>query len=372
MSSNNKNRVPILSFFSGGGFLDMGFEMAGFSIIWTNENDPLFAKMHAYGITSWRKARGNGVKAEIFNTKSIEDISTDEILDEAFPEGVPDNFGIIGGPPCQDFSSAGNNNGFNGERGHLTKVFFDYILDLNPQFFLFENVKNLWNNNNHRKQLSVILNKVRNKYFIDHKILNSIDYGVPQDRNRLFIIGLRKPEKQRSDFLESEFKFPWPLDRKYNNSLNKYSWPDTNKFGTKIKKPAEIPGELTLINIVLKRKDETSVSNGNEYFLPYSKKFWQIEEGNTHMRSFKRLHRYRYSPTACYGNNEVHLHPFLPRRLSVREALRIQSVDDTYLIPTDISLEAKFKMIGNGVPVKLSYAVAKSIMKYLEKNGYLH
>jgi DNA (cytosine-5)-methyltransferase 1 len=66
------------------------------------------------------------------------------------------------------------------------------------------------------------------------------------------------------------------------------------------------------------------------------------------------------------------LHPFLPRRLSVREALRIQSVDDTYLIPTDISLEAKFKMIGNGVPVKLSYAVAKSIMKYLEKNGYLH
>ena len=87
----------------------MGFEQAGFSIIWTNENDELFARMHSAGITAWRKARGNGVKAEIFNTKSIEEITPEEIIKEAFPNGKPNVFGIIGGPPCQDFSAAGNN-----------------------------------------------------------------------------------------------------------------------------------------------------------------------------------------------------------------------------------------------------------------------
>ena len=71
MSKQIDTPIPILSFFSGGGFLDMGFEDAGFKIIWTNENNTTFAKMHSAGITTWRKARGNNDKAEIFNTKSI-------------------------------------------------------------------------------------------------------------------------------------------------------------------------------------------------------------------------------------------------------------------------------------------------------------
>src|SRR5439155_10118446 len=69
MNIKEPNKIPILSFYSGGGFLDMGFEKAGFEVVWTNENDPVFAELHAAGITSWRKARGNGIKAEIFNTK---------------------------------------------------------------------------------------------------------------------------------------------------------------------------------------------------------------------------------------------------------------------------------------------------------------
>lgn len=362
--------IPILSFFSGGGFLDMGFEQAGFSIIWTNENNKVFAEMHSHGITSWRKARGNGIRAEIFNTNSIEDISPGAILNEAFPNGKPEKFGIIGGPPCQDFSSAGHNNGFLGERGHLTKVFFDYIVKINPHFFVFENVQNLWNNKKHNKKLLEILVNVRKKYFLDHKILNSINFGVPQDRNRLFIVGIRKPESWVDGFIESEFSFPWPIDPIYNNSIKKYEWPQKNKFRNRIARPQEIPKEITIENIVLKRNEESLVPNGKEYFNPYSAKFWLIDEGDTRNRSFKRLHRYRYSPTACYGNNEVHLHPFLPRRLSVREALRIQSVDDTYILPPDISLVSKFKMIGNGVPVKLSFAVAKALNNFLERYKY--
>jgi DNA (cytosine-5)-methyltransferase 1 len=123
MSNHNENKIPILSFYSGGGFLDMGFEMAGFEIVWTNEIDEVFAKLHSAGITSWRISRGNGIKAEIFNTKSISEISSDEIISEAFPNGKPAVFGIIGGPPCQDFSIMGNMEGFNGNRENLPLYF---------------------------------------------------------------------------------------------------------------------------------------------------------------------------------------------------------------------------------------------------------
>jgi DNA (cytosine-5)-methyltransferase 1 len=129
MSESKENKIPILSFFSGGGFMDMGFEQAGFDIIWTNEFDETFAKLHAAGITSWRKSQGNGVKAEIFNTKSITEIKSKEILVEAFPNGKPKSFGMIGGPPCQDFSINGSMKGFNGERGKLTIIYFDKILE---------------------------------------------------------------------------------------------------------------------------------------------------------------------------------------------------------------------------------------------------
>ncbi len=90
-----------------------------------------------------------------------------------------------------------------------------------------------------------------------------------------------------------------------------------------------------------------------------------IDEGETNRPSFKRLHRYRYSPTASYGNNEVHLHPYLNRRLSVREALRIQGVDDSYILPSNLPLSKKFKMIGNGVPVPLAKEVAISLKNFL-------
>ena len=92
-----------------------------------------------------------------------------------------------------------------------------------------------------------------------------------------------------------------------------------------------------------------------------------IYEGDTKRRSFKRLHRYKYSPTTCFGNNEVFLHPYENRRLTVREALRIQGVDDKYVWGTD-RLSQKFKIISNGVPVPLAQVVAKSVFEFLAKN----
>lgn len=375
-NKNNSNplsiKIPVLSFYSGGGFLDMGFEMAGFEIVWTNENDELFAQFHSAGITSWRKSRGNGIKAEIFNTKSIAGITSDEIVKQAFPDGKPGYFGIIGGPPCQDFSLRGSQKGFNGDRGKLTIIFINKILELKPAFFVMENVPGLLRIKSNAEYLENLMNRLNGNYYVNHKLLNAIDYGVPQFRERVFFVGINKDVVNKDDLefdLLNRWFFPWPHCKEFNGAFKKYKWPDPISLGKLVKKPKEIPFELCVESCLVPEKKITEVPNANEYFKLHIKGTRQkkIKEGETNRPSFKRLHRFKYSPTACYGNNEVHLHPYLQRRISVREALRIQGVPDEYVLPEGLSMTKKFKMIGNGVPVPLSHAVAEALKKFLTK-----
>lgn len=369
MSNHNRNKIPILSFYSGGGFLDMGFEKAGFEIVWTNENNELFAKLHASGITSWRKSQGNGIKAEIFNTNSIADISVAEILDEAFPAGKPKKFGIIGGPPCQDFSVYGSRGGFEGERGKLTILFFKNILALRPTFFVMENVAGLIRQRSNKEYLDKLLKNVKRYYHIDYKILNALNFGVPQFRERVFFAGISKEiaDKKSIGTTPKGHWFSWPENELYNDAFNKYSWPEAVNYGRQLAKPAGIPIELCVESCLVPDSQLNQVSNANEYFNLHSsiQKLREIQEGQTNRPSFKRLHRFRFSPTACYGNNEVHLHPYKHRRISVREALRIQGVPDEYVLPSDVPLSRKFKMIGNGVPVPMAEAVGSAMKKFL-------
>lgn len=128
----------------------------------------------------------------------------------------------------------------------------------------------------------------------------------------------------------------------------------------------QIPDKYHKLFVSSSFKDlHSKIPNQEEFFTPYSQKFKKIREGDTNRKSFKRLHRYRYSPTVAYGNNEVHLHPTEFRRISVREALRLQTVPDSYILPMEISLTHKFKLISNGVPTKLSSLMAKEIKRTL-------
>ena len=88
-------------------------------------------------------------------------------------------------------------------------------------------------------------------------------------------------------------------------------------------------------------------------------------KGDVSAKSFKRLHRYRYSPTAWYGNQEVHLHPWRPRRISVREALRIQTVPDAYVLPKDEPISGRFKAISNGVPCLMAKKIGLTLYDVL-------
>jgi len=362
------NKIKILSFFSGGGFLDMGFEMAGFETVWSNEFDSAFSKLHAAGITSWRKTNGNNNIAEIFNTKSIEDINSNEIISEAFPNGKPSFFGIIGGPPCQDFSMNGKHKGFNGSRGKMTVQYFEKISKIKPSFFVMENVTGLVKNKSHKEYLLKLLKDIESDYFIDFKTLNALDFGVPQFRERVFIIGIRKKYFNKK-IIEISW-FDWPSNANYFNVAKTYDWPKPSPFKQEVRNFNKLPLELCVESCLVQDSEILGIPNADEFFNIRTSlsKLSKIKEGETNRPSFKRLHRYKYSPTACYGNNEVHLHPYENRRLSVRETLRIQGVPDTYILPKDIPLSKKFKMIGNGVPVPLAFSIAESLNNFIKKN----
>ncbi|MDP2413380.1 DNA cytosine methyltransferase [Daejeonella sp.] len=368
------SKIPILSCFSGGGFLDMGFEIAGFSIVWTNEIEPSFSTFYSEGITSWKKnkeAINNEIKCTISNNYSIKDVTQETVIDEAFGGEKPDVFGMIGGPPCQDFSINGNLNGFKGDRGSLTDTYLYKVLELQPSFFVMENVTGLIKVKKHGKHFFELLKAMADDYLIDWDVLNSLEFGVPQSRERIFVIGLNKKQFQL-DSIKLNIKgqwFPFRENAIYQNPQTYYKWPQPNAFGNSVSKSNDIPLQLCLDSCLVPYNEEQNIPNADEYFnlTGDKERFKQIKEGETNRPSFKRLHRFKYSPTACYGNNEVHLHPYYNRRLSVREALRIQGVDDSYVLSTKGQLSKKFKMIGNGVPVPLAAAVAKTLRDFINK-----
>ncbi len=362
--------IPIMSFFTGGGFFDIGFKQAGFSICWTNENCPSFITGYEHGMSSWLSSAGkNGlVTAHISNPGSIWDLVARHVLKEAFSGLRPQTFGVIGGPPCPDFSTGGTHAGGNGSNGQLTTVFVDMIYALQPTFFVIENVPGLYRFRKHRKFLEQKIAQLRDRnYVVDCAILNALEFGVPQDRERLFVVGFQRPVAERAVGRKLTRKengwFPWPVIDKYTRA-KLLPWPKTGPFGEKPEKPKGIPIELTVYSALLGNGDPEPIANGDEFFNPYSRKFGEVQEGDVSGKSFKRLHRYRFSPTAWYGNQEVHLHPWKPRRLSVREALRIQSVPDEYVLPDNMSLSAKFKMICNGVPCVLAFHVASAVKDF--------
>lgn len=366
---NKVKQIPVISLFSGGGFMDMGFINAGFDIVFANEYDKTFAKLHDEGLASWTKGHEKKY-CPISSTKSLADMNPEDILHQAFPCGTPALWGIIGGPPCQDFTMNGNGKGFGGERGKMTHVFYNRIRKMKPSFFVMENVPGLLMRKEQKQILdTLLLNNICEDYYIDRKILNALDFGVPQYRKRVFIVGLRKdsftPTLKREPSLSdvTSMDFPWPK-AKYPNAEKKYNWPSMTPFGAiDISKPDHIPYCLCVESCLEGAKE---LPNGNEYFA-FTKdveKRKEIQEGDTKRRSFKRLHRYRYSPTTCFGNNEIFLHPYENRRLTVREALRLQGVDDKYCLGPG-RFSSKFKIISNGVPTPLANVVANSLYECL-------
>ncbi|ENM5916964.1 DNA cytosine methyltransferase [Vibrio mimicus] len=362
----------IFSFFSGSGFLDLGFELSGFDVRFVNEFHQPFLDAYKYS-----REHMNLPKPKYgHHLGSIDDFVTGDkkqllhdLVQEAKSEALT---GFIGGPPCPDFSVAGKNKGSDGDNGVLTRVYVDSIVQNQPDFFLFENVKGLWRTIKHRAFYDEMKAKLEAAgYVLTDRLTNSIEFGVPQDRDRILMFGIHRKhvgEELTSEQLTNDFH--WEREVKFDKAkvLDKSIWPEFSDYKEnsvrKLPRHLEEVSELT-VDHWFKKNDVYKHVNAKHHFKPYSDKFKTIQEGDDSKKSFKRLHRFRYSPTAAYGNNEVHLHPYKSRRLSAAEALAIQSLPKEFHLPPTMTLSDMFKTIGNGVPFLASQCIANTIHHYL-------
>ena len=332
-------KMKIISLFSGCGGLDLGFEKAGFTISVANEFDK----------TIWETFEINHP-----HTKLIKgDIRN--IQEKNFPDDID---GIIGGPPCQSWSEAGSLRGINDARGQL---FFEYIRILNdkqPKFFLAENVSGMLSNRHSEAVKNIVSMFEECGYDVSISLVNAKDYGVAQERKRVFYIGFRKD-------LNIDFQFP------------KGSTEDDNK-------------KITLRDIIWDLKDTAvptldrnihnpEAINNNEYFTgSYSPIFmsrnrvksWN-EQAFTVQASGRQCQLHPQAPKMVkVGHNDcrfVEGQEHLYRRMTVREVARVQGFPDDFKFVYTNADDA-YKMIGNAVPVNLAYEIALAIKTVLEEN----
>ena len=159
--------MQIVSLFTGAGGLDLGFEKAGFNIVWANEFDK----------TIWDTFRANFSHSKL-DGRSIVDIPSSD---------VPSAVGIIGGPPCQSWSEAGAGRGIKDNRGQLFYEYIRILKDKEPLFFLAENVSGILLPK-HKEAFEGILSQFKSlDYNVNFSLLNAHDYDVPQDRKRVVI-----------------------------------------------------------------------------------------------------------------------------------------------------------------------------------------
>lgn len=334
--------MNVISLFSGCGGLDLGFEMAGFDIPVANEFDKKI----------WETFKANHP-----NTKLIEGDVRKITKEDIAPYIVGEVDGIIGGPPCQSWSEAGALRGIEDERGQL---FFDYIRilkDFKPKFFLAENVSGMLADR-HSDAVKNILNLFDEAgYDVSLTMVNAKDYGVAQERKRVFYIGFRKD-------LEIKFTFPEgsTKDDEKKITLRDIIWDLQD----------------TAVPAAEKNKRNPEAINNNEYFTgAYSTIFmsrnrvksWD-EQAFTVQASGRQCQLHPQAPKMVkYGKNDcrfVEGKEALYRRMTIREVARVQGFPDDFKFIYE-ETDMGYKMIGNAVPVNLAKEIAIAIRKTLEE-----
>lgn len=368
-----EQKINIFSFFSGAGFLDLGFELSDhFEVVYVNEFHKAFNDVYRYSRSKMGIAEpkyGHHVEDITRIIGSPELLELKSHVEESKRSRLT---GIIGGPPCPDFSVAGKNRGKEGENGKLSGTYVALICETLPDFFLFENVKGLYRTAKHREffeQLKSKLAKVG--YVMTEQLINSIEFGAPQDRDRIILIGFRKDiaKKLNLPYKGRDLQdFDWEKNKLYTREVLNLPWPKTTPYHEDLPTPVPegIIKELT-VQYWWDKNDVLNHPNANMFFQPRAGlyRFQSKDEGDDLKKCYKRLHRWRYSPTVAYGNNEVHIHPYKPRRISVSEALALQSLPKEYQLPPNMTLTDAFKTIGNGVPFMAALGIAKNIIDYI-------
>ncbi len=346
MRGNKIESYSFASFYSGAGGMDLGFKQAGFLPKFANDIDPLAIKT----LNALLKVE-HGVAADISSYSLPSDLSVDL---------------VIGGPPCQGFSVAGKMDPSDPRSQHVWK-FLELVSTLKPQAFVMENVKNLAANDRWKELKTSLVNAAEILgYSTRIFLLTASDFGVPQNRERMFMVGIRGrvPTKPISTSGDSR-----PTVRAALSELPKYGLPGNNGFCT-----AKIS---TATNPVLRKSPYAGMlfngagrpmnpdapaptlpasMGGNrtpilDQSLLEGSEIGFVEKYHEHLRN---------------GGEVISEVPATLRRITVEEAARLQSFPIGMHWEGPIS--ARFRQIGNAVPPKLAYYVALSVLKSLKQN----
>ncbi|MBO0350451.1 DNA cytosine methyltransferase [Phormidium pseudopriestleyi FRX01] len=381
---NPQTRPIAVDLFAGAGGMTLGFEQAGFDVLAALEIDPIHCATHEYNFPKWKVL-----------CKSVVEVTGEEIRNQS-EIGDREIDVVCGGPPCQGFSLMGKR-ALDDPRNSLVFHFIRIVTELQPKYFIMENVRGL-TQGQHKQFLEEIIAQFHDSGYEvlnPYQVLNSAHYGVPQNRERLFLIGCREG-----------LSFP------------EYPTPITNPPGCKLSHLSELPSTPTVWEAIqdLPRVEEYAKLRDRDWltykYKPASEYGTQMQgiSGESHNYAYPRKwdsriltgnHRTQHSQGAIArfkatlpGKSEpvsrFHkldsnglcntlragtpsnrgaytsprpIHPVEPRCITVREAARLHSYPDWFRF--HVTKWHGFRQIGNSVPPLLAEAVAAEIIRVL-------
>lgn len=322
----------VVSTFTGCGGMDLGFEQAGFETVWANDFQEL-------AVETYRKNFGDHI---VYG-----DITQ---IDPFHDSSIPEADVVTGGFPCQDFSVIWKQPGLDGERGGLYKNFRDFVAAKQPKVFVAENVKGLLTANKRLAIKTIVedLESTNPGYLVKPRLYNFAEYGVPQFRERVLIVGIRKD----TGF---NFRHPKPThgprgDLPYKTAGQALEGVEKVPFNNEILKQRERTRKI--ISLIPEGGNFTDIPKDSEYY---------VKGMISHV--YRRIHRDEPSKTiiAAGGGGTWGYHYPENRALTNRERARLQSFPDNFEFVGSTS-EVR-RQIGNAVPPQGVKPLADRLMR---------
>ena len=378
-----KKKYTFIDLFAGCGGLSLGLEQAGFEVVFMNEIVETFASTY---LANHNLKEGQYFIGDINELNKCLDKYSDILKNPVKPITL-----VCGGPPCQGFSMANRQRIIDDPRNQLYKAYLQFLSEIRPQFFIMENVKGMAN-----KFDEIITNfkeYLGEEYIYDYRLLKVQDFGIPQNRERFIMIGNRMGIDPNEIFTEIErhkrppfvlkdalFGLPHLEARKEKNkgeyeslecgfTERDFSYPSTDfyhfingdKVITKLYNHKNRYNNLRDIEIFRRLpQGANSLHESIQDIMPYKRrnnifkdKYFKLDENQicktitSHMK---------------YDCN-MYIHPWEARGLSPREAARIQTFPDDFVLKGPQN--SWYAQVGNAVPVKFAEVIGKSIMKFL-------
>lgn len=334
-----KESLKVIELFAGAGGLALGLEQAGFEAIGLIEIDKSASETLRCNRPNWRVINENVEKISPLDLEAYFNIKKGE-LDL-----------LSGGAPCQSFSYAGKRLGLQDARGTLFYHYAVFLQKLQPKMFLFENVRGLLSHDKGKTINNMLAIFKEQGYTVQKRVLNAWDYGVPQKRERLILIGIRND-------LVDKIDFDFPIQHKYKPVLRDILLDCPKSEGSKYSKNKTEIFELVPPGGYWRDIPE-------EIAKEYMKSCWYMEGGRTGI--LRRLSLDEPSLTVLTSPSQKQTdrcHPLEARPFTIRENARCQSFPDDWIFCGSVGQQ--YKQVGNAVPVKLAYEIAVKIKESLE------